>query len=224
MQKSAPKDPAGFALEGDIQRQQKNWPAAITAHRSALDLARGTEGAIRLHQTYVAADRAADADRFATDWRRDHPSDMVFRFYLGDQAVARQDWPAAEGHYKAVAQAQPRNALAMNNAAWAMVQQGKPGAVALAEQATQILPGRPQLMDTLAAALAAENQLPKAIETQKQALARSPQDPSLRLHLARLYLKAGQKPQARAELEDLARLGDRFAAQGEVSKLLEGVR
>lgn len=224
MQKAQPKQPGGFALEGDIQAHQKNWPAAIAAQRVALSLARNAESAIRLHQTYLAAGQPAEADRLAGEWRRDHPNDAAFRFYLGDAATARKDWAAAEANYLAVAQMQPRNALALNNAAWAMVQQGKPGAVKVAEQANQILPGRAQLLDTLATALAAEGQLPKAIETQKQALARSPQDPNLRLALARLYIKSGDKPQARTELEQLAQLGDKFAAQAEVAELLKGLR
>jgi predicted Zn-dependent protease len=105
-----------------------------------------------------------------------------------------------------------------------MVQQGKPGAVKVAEQANEILPGRAQLLDTLATAQAAEGQVPKAIETQKQAIARSPQDPALKLNLARLYIKSGDKLRARAELEDLAGLGDKFAAQGEVAQLLKSVQ
>ncbi|MFN9766643.1 MAG: tetratricopeptide repeat protein [Pseudomonadota bacterium] len=55
-------------------------------------------------------------------------------------------------------------------------------------------------------------------------MARAPQDPKLRLNLARLLIQAGDKPQARAELEDIARLGDRFAGQDEVERQLNGVR
>jgi len=193
LQKAEPKNPAGYALEGDVQRQQKNWPLAIAAHRTALAAARNTEGAIRLHRTYAAAGQAAEAERFAAEWRKERPDDAAFSFYLGDMAIARKDWAAAEAHYAAVLKAQPKNALALNNVAWLMVQQGKPGAVKLAEQANQILPGRAQLLDTWATALAAENQLPQAISTQKDALARNPRDPALRLNLAKLYVKAGDK-------------------------------
>ncbi len=224
LQKSHPKDPGGFALEGDILRTQGNWPGAIAAHRTALAQARGTEGVVRLHQTYLMAGQKAEADKIAAEWRKEQPGDMAFRFYLGDVAIAQKDWPTAEAHYAAVAQAQPRNALALNNVAWLMVQQGKPGAVKVAEQANAILPGRAQLADTLASALAAEGQLPKAIETQQSAIARHPNEPSLKLNLARLYIKAGDKPRARAELDDLARLGDKFAAQAEVAALQKTVQ
>lgn len=224
LQRSDPKDALGFVIAGDVERLQRNWPAAIAAMRSALANERSTQNAVRLHQTLLAAGKPADAELAAQAWLRDSPQDAAFRFYLGDIALAQRQWAQAEQHYRAVMQLQPGNGLAVNNVAWLMLQQGKPGAVAVARQANELLPGRPALMDTLASALAAEGQLPKAIELQKEALARAPQDPKLRLNLARLLIQAGDKPQARAELEDIARLGDRFAGQDEVERLLKGVR
>ena len=118
---------------------------------------------------------------------------------------------------------QPKNALALNNVAWLLVKQGKPGAVAMAEQATTLLPDRAPLLDTLATALAADKQYAKAIEAQKRAIVISPQDNTLKLALARHYLANGEKPQARAELEALAKLGDRFAGQAEVATMLKAL-
>jgi predicted Zn-dependent protease len=112
----------------------------------------------------------------------------------------------------------------MNNIAWLLVKQNKPGAVALAEKANELAPGRSQLLDTLATALAADNQVPKALEAQKKAVAAAPKDPGMQLNLARLYLKSGDKAQARTELLELAKLGDRFAAQAEVSELMKAVQ
>ena len=45
----------------------------------------------------------------------------------------------------------------------------------------------------------------------------------LRLNLARLYIRSGDKAQARTELEALVKLGNRFSGQSEVSELLKGV-
>jgi predicted Zn-dependent protease len=106
-----------------------------------------------------------------------------------------------------VIELQPNNALALNNVAWLMVQQSKPGAVEFAEKANQLLPGRPPLMDTLATALAADKQLPRALELQKQAVERAPDDGSLRMNLAKLYLPGDQKGMARTELEKIERMG-----------------
>lgn len=220
IQKSRPKEPTGYQLEGDVERQQRNWPAAVAAYRKAFAIAHNTDLAIRLHQALFAGGQRADADRLVAEWQKENPKDFGFSYYLGDLAMSRADFSAGEKHYRAVLDVQPRNALALNNVAWLMAKQGKAGAVPLAEQANQILPNRPQLMDTLATALAAEGEVKRAIDVQKRALQIDRNDPNLRLNLARLHLKAGEKPQARAELEDLARLGDRFRAQAEVTELL----
>jgi putative PEP-CTERM system TPR-repeat lipoprotein len=224
IQKSRPREASGYQLEGDVERQQRNWPGAVAAYRKAFAIARGTDLAIRLHQSLFAGGQRAEADRLVAEWQKENPKDFGFSYYLGDLAMSRADFASGEKHYRAVLDVQPRNALALNNVAWLMAKQGKTGAVPLAEQANQILPNRPQLMDTLATALAAEGEVKRAIDVQKRALQIDRNDPNLRLNLARLHLKAGEKPQARAELEDLARLGERFRAQAEVTELLKLTR
>ena len=110
--------------------------------------------------------------------------------------------------------------LALNNVAWLMAQQRQPGALALAEKANQLAPNQPALMDTLAYVLALEKQPQRAVELQKKAMAQAPQNDSLRLTLAKIYLENGDKANARAELDTLAKLGDKFGAQPEVKRLL----
>jgi putative PEP-CTERM system TPR-repeat lipoprotein len=222
LQKRHAKDPAGFALEGEIETSRQGWEAAITAYRAALQRApQSSDLGARLHAVLSAAGKSAEAARFAADWQKANPKDATFIYYLGDSALARKDLPAAETHYRAVLALQPENALALNNLAWLTVKQGKPGGVALAEKAIQLLPDRAPLLDTLATALDAEQQLPKAIETQKRAIALDPKDGNMTLRLAKLYIKAGEKDRARAELQLLSKLGEKFAGQAEVASLLK---
>ncbi len=224
LQKSDPKDPAGHALAGDIDMQRKRWDSAATAYKAALQRTATTDFAIKTHQALTAAGKKVDADRLAAGWLKEHARDAVFEYYLGDVALAQRDLPAAETHYRAVLNIQPKNALALNNVAWLMVKQSKPGAVALATQANELAPNQAPLLDTLATALAAEGKLPQAIDAQKKAIARSPKDPALKLNLAKIYIQAGEKPSAKTALDELAVLGDKYAGQGEVQELLQKVR
>jgi len=169
----------------------------------------------------MALGQAGEAELFAQRWIADHPQDAIFPFYLADRALAARDFAGAEVRYRQVIKLQPNNALALNNVAWLMVQQSKPGAVEYAEKANQLLPGRPPLMDTLASALAAEKQLPRALELQKQAVERAPEDGSLRMNLAKLYLAGDQKGMARSELEKIEKMGRKYPNQEEVAKLLK---
>lgn len=221
LQRADAKDPVAYTLEGDVHMSQKNSEAAITAYRTALQLSKSTDSLVRLHSSLRAAGKSAEADRLAADWLKDRPKDAALRYYLGDVAMAAGNLAAAESQYRAVLEVQPGNPLAMNNVAWLMVKQNKPGAVAMAQKANQLMPGKPPLMDTLATALAAENQLPKAIELQQSAISRSPDNASLKLNLARMLIKSGDTARARAELEDIAKLGGKFSGQAEVAELLK---
>lgn len=222
MQKAHPTDPAGYALEGEIEAVTRNHEASIAAFRAAAQRApASTEVQTKLHLALVSAGKGADAERLANAWIKAHPKDAVFLFHLGDQALTMSDLPRAEARYRAVLEVAPEHALALNNLAWVLARQGKPGAVAMAEKANRLLPNRSALLDTLATTLEADNQIAKAIDAQKRAIALAPKDPGLNLRLARLYIKSGDKAGARAELDALARLGDRFPGQAEVAALLK---
>lgn len=223
LQKSMPKDGIGFSLEGDVEAQRGNWDAAINAYRTGLQRGASTELTIKLHVALVSSGKRAEADRLAVDWQKVNPKDAAFIYYMGDFALQRKETSEAEAYYRQVIELQPRNALAYNNIAWLMATSGKPGAVAMAEKANALLPERAPLLDTLATALAADNQVTKAVDVQRRAMARNPDDPNLRLNLAKHLLKAGEKDQARFELETLRQLGDKFGGQAEVSTLLKSV-
>ncbi|MDP1649759.1 MAG: PEP-CTERM system TPR-repeat protein PrsT [Rubrivivax sp.] len=220
MQKVPAQQAAGLALEADIELSRKRPEAAVEPLRKALQMGGGTETAIKLHATLNASKRGAEADRLAGTWVKDHPRDIAFRYYLGDAALARKDFSAAEAQYRSVLEVQPGHALAMNNVAWLMAQEKRPGALPLAEKANELLPNQPALMDTLAYVLALEKQPERAVELQRKAMALAPENHGLRLTLARIHIESGNRAQAKSELETLARLGDRFTAQAEVTRLL----
>jgi predicted Zn-dependent protease len=146
---------------------------------------------------------------------------VSFRSYLGDLAISRQDYPSAEASYLAVIQLQPDNAVALNNLAWVTNKLKKPGAIAFAEKANALKPGQPSFMDTWATILADAGQPGKALEIQKKAVALAPDVAPFRLNLAKLYLHSGDKSLAKAELDQLAKLGDKFANHAEVAELLK---
>lgn len=221
LQQRRPDDAAGFLGEGEIEASQKRWDAAIAAFRKATTKNEASFAATRVHLTLGAAQRGAEASRFADSWLKEHPKDTQFLFYLGDIALGGNNLAQAEAHYREVLKHQPDHALALNNVAWLVMRQNKPGALDFAERAVKVAPGQPALMDTLAMVLAAERQFPRAIELQKQVVAQAAGIPGFRMNLARIYLDAGDKKSARAELEALARLGKDFPAQDEVARLLK---
>lgn len=220
-QAQRPDDAAGFSMEGDIELRRRNWDAAAVALRKSVARKSPGDSAQRLHGALTAAKKTADADKLAADWRKGHPDDMAFVLHLGDSALAGGNSAQAETLYAEVLARQPDNVIAMNNQAYVLALLKKPGAVAMAEKAYAKAPKSPAVMDTLAYTLAAEQQWPRAIELQIQAVAASPESAQFRLQLAKLHLQAGDKPSARTELQTLAKLGSAYPRQAEVTELLK---
>ncbi len=198
LQAQRPRDPVGLMAEGQVRGAQKQWDAATRAYRGALALGTDrTDVAVRLHDVLLAAGRHDEAAQFAANWQQAHPRDAAFLSYLGDVALRRRDLPLAERQFRALLALQPQNAPALNNVAWVLLEQGKPGALAYAEQANALRPDQPGLMDTMAMALAADKQLAKAIAVQQRAVAMRPDDAGLRATLTRLQAMPGAATAAR---------------------------
>lgn len=224
LQTALPGSPLGALLEADVTAAAGQWDASARALRMAVERG-GLNNALaaRLHRALSLAGREAEARTLADDWLRQHPKDPGFRVHLGDMAMARQDPAAAETHYRQAQGLAPDSPLVLNNLALALARQKKPGATALAQRAVGLAPDQPALLDTLAECLAAESRWSEAADTQSKAVRLAPEDPGLRLQLARWQLQAGDKSSAAQELQQLARLGPRFARQDEVSRLLQKV-
>jgi cellulose synthase operon protein C len=210
----------GWLLEGDVLRARKEFDAALAVYRRGLTKQAPYPVATRVHAVLMDSGKRAEAAQFAQEWVKANPKDAMFSLYLGDSALTAGDHAAAETAYRRTLEMQPNNVVVLNNLAWLMATTGKPGALALAQKATSLQPNHPQLMSTLALALAADNQVDKALEVQKKAIELAPQNDVLRLGLARLYLQAGQTAQARDLLEPLAKLGDKFREHAQVKRLL----
>ena len=219
IEKQRPKEATGYALEGDIQVSEKQWSEAASAYRTGLKLTPSTELAIRLHKSLVAAQNNVEAEKTANDWIKAHPKDLGFRLHLGDVATARKDYTAAIQQYRSVIEQQPDNALALNNLAWAAGQAKSPKAIEYAEKANKLAPNQPAFMDTLAMLMAEKGDTAGAIILLQKAVEIAPQAAAIRLNLARVLISAGKKEEAQRQLDNLAKLGDKFADQEEVTRL-----
>lgn len=224
VQQQRPNSPAGFVFAGDIAYAQKNWTSATAAYRTALE--RPTPPpftAVKLQTVLLLSGKKSEADAFASNRLKTHPRDTGFLAYQGDLALERKEYAAAEKFYRGVLEIQPDNAWILNNLAWVTGQLGKSGGVEIAEKANNLAPNQPTFIDTLAMLLADKNEFARAIELQNKAIGLQPSNAGLRLNLAKIHLKSGDKVRARTELEALAKLGDSFGSQPEITALLRSL-
>lgn len=218
-----PKEAIGFLFEGDIATTRKAWPDAVAAYRTGLKVTPSTELAIRLYVVLRANGNGAEAEKFANGWITDYPKDAAFRLAMAESATANKDYSAAVRHYQALLQTQPDNPVILNNMAWALGQLKDSKALGYAEKANRIAPNQTAIMETLGSLLAEKGEMVRALELLQKALDLAPQSAELKLSLARVQIKAGKKIEARKNLDELASLGEKYAAQAEVAKLLKEI-
>ena len=218
VQKQRPRDSAGYMFEGDIHARHRNWAEAATAYRAGLGHVKSTDLAARLYVA-LAASSGEDAERFATSWLADHPTDAEFRVNAAQSAAARNDHARAAQHYRKLLESRPNNPLLLNNLAFSEAQLKMPSALQHAERANELAPEQPAIMDTLGVLLVEKGDIARGLELLKKASSAAPHVPGIRLNLAKALIKAGQKDAARKELDELAKLGDKFPGQAEAAQL-----
>jgi Flp pilus assembly protein TadD len=206
--------------QADVQAAEAGPKAAVPIYRELFKRFATTPALVRLHGALMASGQAAEAKKLADTWQSSHPDDIELREYLGESGLRMRDYASAAEHFKWVVERRPGNVTALNNLSWVLVKLRQPGAVDYALRANAIRPDSAPMLDTLSTALAADKQFSKAIETQKRAVALAPNEPGLKLSLARIYEQAGQSQAARTELQALAALGDKFPGQAEVKAML----
>lgn len=219
MQKDQPKLSVGYLLEGDIHTAQKSWKDAATAYRNGLNISPNGDLAGRLYLALLQDNQTAAAKSAADAWIKAHPQDLAFRLFLADTANQRKDYATAVGHYRAILAVAPKNPLVLNNLAWSLGQMNDPKATAYAEEANNLAPNQPAIMETLGSLYVAQGKTAAGLDLLAKAVALAPQNPDLQLSQARAFIKAGKKAEAKQALDKLAKLGDKFAGQAEVQML-----
>lgn len=204
LQRRRPDTSTGFMLEAEAEAIKKNWPAALKASGLAVTKPKvSIADRVRRYELLMAADQAAEAERFVADVQKVIGKDTTFMSRLGELALARKDYASSERRFKAVLALDPKDASAANNLAWIAVERGDKNAVAMARQALALSPDDANILDTLALAQAAAGQMDEAIKTQEKAIVNAFDQAPLRANLIKLLLKAGQKARAKTELEIL---------------------
>jgi predicted Zn-dependent protease len=164
--------------------------------------------------------RLDEADRFAAEWLRRFPADAGFSYQVAKTDLIRGKFSEAEKRLTELVARHPNNVPSLNNLAWLLMHNKKPGALEFAKRASELAPKNAPVLDTFASALAEAGQVKEALATQRRAVELEPSNHNIKLNLAKLALKAGETALAREQLTELAQLGNAYPYQSEVAKLL----
>ena len=221
LQKEYPDRSGGFVLEGQMLMSQKKPAEAAVVFRQGLSLEPTPLLTVMTYAALQGAGKPEQAAVLAQAWQKQHPKDIQLHTFQGQQSVVAKDYKTAALHYRAILDQDPNNVTALNNLAWSLNEMGDPKALEYATRAAIISPYAPTVIDTRGWIMVQRGDTKQGIDLLREATELAPEDPEIRLHLAKALLKSGDKAGAKSELEVLALRGNASRARAEAQQLLK---
>jgi len=193
---------------------KKDYPAAETALRKAVDLDKNNTDALeKLGKVQVQMGSADQALALYLQSIKDNPHEVVFYILAGELYEAKQNWDQAKAMYQQALSISPDHPLASNNLAYVMLEHGGNVDVAMgmAQTARRGMPNSANAADTLGWAYYHKGIYQSAISQFQEALRLNekngaPDDATLHYHLGLAYERSNQNDLARRQLERAAKL------------------
>jgi putative PEP-CTERM system TPR-repeat lipoprotein len=221
VQKSNPKSPAGFAVEGDLMMAQHKPAQATAAYDKALAVHKSSEVFVKSLMSMTASGKGKEAQARAQQWLKDNPTDQGVGRYVAETSLANKDFKQAIATMQDLLKSNPNDPVLLNNLAWVYQQQKDPRALETAEQAFKVAGDNPGVMDTLGWMLVEQGNTARGLPLLQKAGALAPNAPEIHYHLAVGLNKSGDKQGARKELEKLLAQNQSFAQADEARTLLK---
>ncbi|MBU8536726.1 XrtA/PEP-CTERM system TPR-repeat protein PrsT [Falsiroseomonas tokyonensis] len=220
MARQANAGPDARALPGDVLMGLQRHAAAAEAYAAAQAAAPSSTLALRQAAALRAADRMAEASRVLEAWVAEHPDDLAAQSALAQLDLMAGRHAAAEARLRRVVAAQPENALALNNLAWVLGEQGEARlaeARGFAERA-YYLSANAESADTLGWILARSGEPRLAVTLLRQAVAAGGQL-AAGYHLAHALHQAGDAEGARRVLAPVLASATAFPERAAAERL-----
>lgn len=200
----APENSDYYGMLGDIQLNNKDFPAAEVSLRRAISLNKNDLNAFELlGRTEVEEGSLAKAIASSYEWMRDNPKNATAYVLTGSLEEQRGDWRKAQDLYNKALQIDPNSAIAQNNLAYSMLENGgnTDVALSLAQSAHAKASTMPSIDDTLAWAYYHKGLYKMAVDILQDALKIEPDGATYHYHLGLAYSKLGNMGEARQHLE-----------------------
>jgi tetratricopeptide (TPR) repeat protein len=229
IQQQISKSPSNSTLYvqlSSVQLATKDVNGAVNSAQKALQLNPTDSNAVIAYTRATAASgNVGPAMAKWEQWNNAHPTDPRGDIMLGTLAESQGNANAAMDYYKKALVIQPDLAVAQNNLAFLMLENGQDVdmALSLAESARRSLPHSPNTADTLAWAYYHKGIYGSARELLEDAAKTNPNDASIQYHLGMVYSKMGNKADAVDHLKKAASLAPGTQTGNEANKALSSL-
>ena len=208
-------------LEGSIALARNEPEKAIALFQQALQGKRTTILTLRMAAAQSRAGQGDKALATLEEWIAEVPDDVLARMTLGNGYLEQGRLADAQVQFAAVVEKYPNNALALNNLAWTMSQLGDlDGALRHGEKARSLVPGDPDILDTVGVIYLKKGQSDEALPLLREAADRAEGDPNTQFHLAQALAGSGKRKDATDLLRVLLARNPTFSERDDAQALL----
>lgn len=187
--------PAAATLKGGLLMGTQRYREAAAAFETEYDKEQTSVLAVALAEAKQAAGDVAGATSVLRNWQGSHADDPAAAQALAMIDINTRNFDSAQRNLDIVLKAQPNNLIALNNLAWVLQQKGDKRAREYAQRAFEQSP-TPEVVDTLAWIMTTQGEASKALPLLQGAAAASPQNPSIKYHLAVALKDLNRAPEA----------------------------
>ena len=220
---SHPTDAMIFHALGEVYRLQEKWDQATLNYEKALAKNPDAAGsAVALANLYVESGRTNDAIRLLVNSTKRKPQDIGLAVATAQVLEGAKQWQKAQKAYERVLELDSNNALALNNLAWVLTENGGniDVALGLAQKAKERQPDSVNITNTIGWIYYKKNSYQTALQYLREAAEKQPQKALYQYHLGMAYLKNDRKQEARKTLERVLQLDPKFSAAEAVRRTL----
>ena len=186
-----PREASVHQLLGEIAMQRQRPADAVAAFTQAYNHKKSTVHAIDVYNAYGRSGDANKAFLFMQTWIAAHPADLAARRVLAVGHTNAGQLAKAQAQYEYLIRQSPNDASLLNDLAYLLLRQGKPGALALGEKAYNLASDNANVADTYGWALVESGQIDKGLRYLREAQVRSPSHPEIQAHLAEALKRKG---------------------------------
>jgi putative PEP-CTERM system TPR-repeat lipoprotein len=221
VQKLDAKAPLGYLLEGEIQMGLNKPALALPALEKAFAQGKTAELLVKVAGAMKAAGKGKEVEARLLQWQKANPTDVMVPMYLAETSLGEKQYKVAIERFEAIVKQSPKNAVALNNLAWVYQQEKDARALTTAEQALQLAPENPAILDTIGWMLTEQGNVTRAVPLLQKAAGLAPAAAEIHYHLAFALHKSGDKANARKELDKLLSANKSFPQIDDAKALLK---
>jgi putative PEP-CTERM system TPR-repeat lipoprotein len=201
--KAHPEAAYGEELRGDLYIVRKEYPQAANAYALAYGKASSALLAQKLYQSRIQLGEAEAARDALRQWLAEQPGNVLTRSLLAQSLLNANRQVEAIEEYRKLLEYDRDNVSALNNLAWLYQEENNPEGIKYAERAYELIPNRPEVIDTLGWLLVQNGETNRGLVLLQEAATKAPHIPDIRYHMAAALEKTGRRDEARKELDRL---------------------